>query len=224
MSLKAIHEIKPGMDINADQRSQLSYHQPILEDIKLNESLDPRNLIMVTLSYASNIQHDFNKKNICNLDINIQIKNLSLHNIYELVALVKNTRANELDKTYMWLGCNKKFLKLNTSQTKCVRFKLGFMCNGVFEIGKISNDNLLKMNLFEATSITSFDDIKDTSDNVSMSNESIISNAMNGSPAISNLQTQIESTAISIYLKNNLNNKYELFKRLNPFTVCVSSC
>ena len=102
--------------------------------------------------------------------------------------------------------------------TKVVKFKLGFLRNGLFEVGSVSNDNILKMNLFEATnSFTSFDNFLDKKVNSSGNNFGSESNTNNG------LHNLIESTAISVYLKNSSTNRYEFFKILNSFTVCVSS-
>jgi hypothetical protein len=117
-----------------------------------------------------------------------------------------------VEKKFLWLGCNKRFLKLKSSQSKRVQFRLGFTANGIFEIGQLSSDAVLKMNLMDATSVTSFDDLIETTQaaNSFLNTSNVSTGTLNESSSI-----------ISIYLKNNASNNYELFKRLNPFTVCV---
>lgn len=119
------------------------------------------------------------------------------------VNLIIN-KSSELEKNYLWIGCNKKYIKLRPSETKVIKFKLGFITNGVFEIGKISDENAVKMRLLDATSLTSFDDLMDAE----------VKNDKIGST---------ESAAISVYLKNDSNQRYELLKRLKPFTVIVDT-
>ena len=113
----------------------------------------------------------------------------------------------------MWLGCNKKIVKLKARQTKQVRFRLSFAANGVFEIGQLSNETIMKMNLMDATSLTSFDDLIDN----------INSSAFNTSNVSNSTAANETSSLISVYLKSNKTSgdNYELFKRLNPFTVCI---
>jgi hypothetical protein len=118
-----------------------------------------------------------------------------------------------MEKKFLWLGCNKRFVKLKSNQSKRVQFRLGFTANGIYEIGQLSSDTVLKMNLMDATSVTSFDDLVDTPNatNSFLNNSNVSTNTLNETSSI-----------ISIYMKNNASNNYELYKRLNPFTVCVS--
>lgn len=108
----------------------------------------------------------------------------------------------------MWLGCNKKYIKLKASQSKEINFKLGFISNGVYEIGKLSNESQVKMNILDATSVTSFDDLMDSD---------IKSELISKSQHLVN----DSSAAIFVYLKNNATNRYEFFKRLNQFTIII---
>lgn len=180
--------------------------------------LDPKEVVLITLNSKPNIIHNFTKGNICVSNVLINLTNLSIHRDFEIILIVKNSKSNEIENSYLWLGCTQKHVRLKSKQTKVVKFKLGFLRNGLFEVGSVSNDNILKMNLFEATnSFTSFDNFLDKKVNSSGNNFGSESNTNNG------LHNLIESTAISVYLKNSSTNRYEFFKILNSFTVCVSS-
>ena len=170
---------------------------------------DPKDMIMVTVNVKSHITHDFTLNDICYLSVSLHLTNLSSQSDFELVLIVKNTKAAEVDKNYLWLGCTQKYVNLKSNHTKIVKFKLGFLGNGLYEIGNISNDSMLKMNLFEATT------------NLPSDNSSDKLNSLNATSNSNNLETLMESTAISVYLKNSKSTTYELFKILNSFTVCV---
>lgn len=112
----------------------------------------------------------------------------------------------------MWLGCNKKFIQLRSNASQTVKFKLGFASNGVYEIGRLSVESQVRLNILDSTSVTSFDDIMDSE----LKNEL----------ALKSNQHQLlndSSGAIFVYLKNVTTGRYELFKRLNQFTVIVKS-
>lgn len=115
------------------------------------------------------------------------------------------------DRNYLWLGCNKKFLKLNSNQCKSVRFRLGVASNGIYDVGKLSAETQLRLNILDSTSVTSFDDLIDTE----VKNELWLK---------TNQQLANDSAgALLIYVKNSTSGRYELFRRLGQFTVVVSS-
>ncbi len=145
-----------------------------------------------------------------------------------LKKILKKKRNFEIEKNYLWLGCHKKCIKLTKNQSKTINFKLGFYSNGVFDIGRMANDSLLKANLFEAScnlnateshSISLDEYLNDINDNPSVGLHNSHQSAANPNigPA-----SQADCATINIFIKNNSNNKYELFKRLNPFTIVVS--
>ncbi len=114
------------------------------------------------------------------------------------------------------MGSNKKYLKLKPSQSKTVKFKLGFISNGIYEIGKVQHDTLLKMNLLDAANLTNTTTSSLLDDYLNDEIDNDLDTTLNGANG------QLEMSAFTIYLKNNKKNKYELFKRLNPFTISVS--
>ena len=121
-----------------------------------------------------------------------------------------------MEKSYLWIGCNKKYVHLKASQKRRVRFKLAFVANGVFEIGGAlasSSEHTLKMSLLEATGGVA----------TSASQPRVYSaNDLNSIGSSSS-----ESSGISVFLKKKspaptASNRYELFKRISPFSVCVN--
>jgi hypothetical protein len=125
-----------------------------------------------------------------------------------------------MEKKFLWLGCNKRFVTLRSSQSKRVRFRLGFTSTGVFEVGQLSSETVMKMNLMDATSVTSFDDLIETSAAAAAAGGASPNGALNNSNV--SASTLNETTSIiSVYLRNKANENYELLKRLNPFTVCL---
>ena len=113
------------------------------------------------------------------------------------------------NRNYLWLGCNKKFVKLRSNQSKEVRFKLGFALNGVYDIGKLSIESQIRLNILDSTSVTSFDELMDNdakSELLLKSNQQLANDTSGG---------------ILVYLKNTRTNRYELFKRLTQFTVVI---
>jgi len=128
----------------------------------------------------------------------------------------------------MWLGCHKKYTKLKSNSSKKVHFKLGFQAAGTYEIGRVASETLLKSTLFEAScnlnlaasSTISLDDYMNDlpADSVSLGANSL--NPATGSTT--NVHNQSDTAIISVFLKNRTSGRYELFKRLNPFTVTIS--
>lgn len=119
------------------------------------------------------------------------------------------------DSKFLWLGSNKKILTLKAKQSRRVQLKLGFTASGIYEIGQLSNEAIVKMNLQDATSVTSFDDIID---DLNLSAAA----ALNTSTASSNPTATTTDSVVSIYFKNHVNESYELLKLLSPFTVCIT--
>lgn len=113
------------------------------------------------------------------------------------------------DRNYLWLGCNKKFVRLRANQSRTMRFKLGFAHNGVYDVGKLSVESQIRLNILDSTSVTSFDDLMESD----VKSELLIKN---------NQQLANDSSgAILVYMKNPNTHKYEFFKRLSQFTVIV---
>jgi hypothetical protein len=213
--------LNSNMASTSTPQLKLIYRQPIqdgFESPASNYKSDPKDVILITLNSKYNIVHDFTKSNICFLNVMVNLTNLSINNEFDIIIIVKNSKTNDIEKKYLWLGCTQKHVRLKTKQSKLVKFKLGFLRNGFYEIGNVSTENILKMNLFEATnSLTRFDNLLGKIEN---------SSYKNGDDSINNdtiFQNLMESTAISVYLKNSSTNRYEFFKILNSFTVCVSS-
>ncbi len=77
------------------------------------------------------------------------------------------------------------------------------------------NDTLLQMNLLEAANLTNTTASSLLDDYINDEIDYDLDTTLNGA------NNQLEMSAVSIYLKNNKKNKYELFKRLNPFTISV---
>lgn len=133
----------------------------------------------------------------------------------------------EREKSFLWLGCHKKYTKLKPNSSRKVQFKLGFLASGTYEIGRIASETLLKANLFEAScnvnlasaSTISLDDYMNDlpADSISLG-----SNSLNPSSAPVNVHKQSDTAIVSVFMKNQSNGRYELFKRLNPFTVIIS--
>ena len=204
---------------NQVQPLKLIYRQPSQEHLEqpiaFTNKLHPKDIVMINLNTKSSLVHDFTINSICRSSVIIKLANLSIHEDFELIVIVKNSKNKELENNFLWLGCTQKHVRLKSKQSKLVKFKLGFMRNGLYEIGNISNDNVLKMNLFEATnSLTSFENLVENK----IDHPMMTSNQSNHS-----LPTLVESTAISVYLKNSSTNRYEFFKILNSFIVSVSS-
>jgi len=177
---------------------------------KLNEST-----LLIEVKYQTNKQHDFRARKICAVDVELVLTNTSDDTESELILLAKNQYNNskqELRKNYLWIGSNKKFLKLNSNQSKVVKFKLALIANGVYEIGKIKDDTLIKLNLLEASKVLNNETkeaLKDINYNkIEEENENIL--------------RQIELATISIFKRKKDEQTYELFKRLSPFTIKVN--
>jgi hypothetical protein len=216
---RSLHE--PQLTSNK-QPLRLCYRELSLNPIEAQakSSLDPKDIIMINLTTKSNhIKHDFSKSDVCVVQVLINLSNLSLHHSFEMVLTAKNS-SHHFDKKYLWLGCTQKYVKLKAKDSRQVKFKLGFLTNGFYEIGQVSNDNILKMNLFEATnSLTSFDNLignQTKTTTTTTTNTNVDKDGVNNS-----LQNLMESTAISVYLKNKTSKRFEFFKCLNSFTVSV---
>ena len=101
---------------------------------------------------------------------------------------------------------------------------MGFCGQGMFEIGRVASDSLLKANIFEASCSTSA-----APANNSMSLEDYLNDNVSAGNASMTQQNfysaanQMDSATINLFLRNTSTNRYELFKRLNPFTVRVSN-
>lgn len=102
-------------------------------------------------------------------------------------------------------------MKLRPNELRTVRFKLGFAWNGVYDIGRMSMESQIRLNILDSTSVTSFDDLMD----IDIKNEMLLKN---------NQQLANDSAgAILVYMKSASSGRYELFKRLSHFTVVVKN-
>jgi hypothetical protein len=153
---------------------------------------------------SSRIEHDFAKSAICLGEVLIDLSNLSPVDSFDIVLTVKNSPDHHhldhhhLDKSYVWLGCTQKHVIMRPrDRHRQVKFKIGFLSNGFYQIGggQVSNDSVFKrVNLLET-------------------NLNLLDN--------NSLQNLMESTAISVYLKSDKSNRFEFFKCLNSFTISV---
>jgi len=198
---------------------------PILDlSLSSGDANNINNLLLVVSQCKSSIKCNFKQKNLCSCNVSIELKNLSSNVSFDLILIAKNPRSFEIEKSYLWLGCTKRYVNLNKNESKIVKFKLGFCGQGMFEIGRVASDSLLKANIFEASCSTSAapannsisleDYLNDklSVDNASMTQQNYYSTA-----------NQMDSATINFFLKNTFTNRHELFKRLNPFTVQVST-
>ena len=141
-----------------------------------------------------------------------------------------------MDRNYLWLGCSKKFVDLEPSECKSVSLQLAFFSAGIHEIGKQLQDSIgafagatgvvgLKtpnslLDTMSNLSTLSLGDESDenTNDNASMTTVNSLSVAGAG---IGPGGGQHDSAAVSVFVKNEMTGRYELYKRLDSFTVRV---
>lgn len=151
---------------------------------------------------------------------------------FKCLQIKYRKKTNELDKGYVWLGCNKRYVHLESNETKEIKFKLGFFTKGVYEIGDQSNKSSIgdfKLNLFDSTAsslnINTNNNVTIVLDELTDSCASVIdtNNSINN-PILSNTNIQSpdsKSGCVCIFNKNMSTNRYELFKCLNAFTVTI---
>ncbi len=138
-----------------------------------------------------------------------------------------------MEKSFLWLGCNKKHIKLKSNSSRLVKFKLGFFSPGTFEIGRLTVETQLTTNLYEACNLNSAGHIpisldeylnENSSNSAPVINDNISIGSLNN-PSIgagSAVVSQSDSAVVSMFVKNQVSGKYELFKRVQPFTVTIS--
>ncbi len=171
--------------------------------------------LLVEIKYQTNKQHNFKVRKICSVDIDLFLTNTSGDSESELILLARNqynSSKQESLKNYLWIGANKKFVKLNPNQSKVVKFRLAIMANGVYEIGKIKDDTLIKLSLLDASKVLS----NEAKEAIGDLNYNKIEEENQ------NIMRQLETASISIFKKKKDEQNYEFFKRLNPFTIRIN--
>jgi hypothetical protein len=134
----------------------------------------------------------------------------------------------------MWLGIVKKYLKLRSNELKRVKFNLGVLSNGVYEVGNPSDSLQQRTNLFDTNSsifsggaagVSGDEYYLDESDTASISNKlntSFHSNNYNSENSDGvGTSTAGSGGGIYLYAKNAQSGRYELVRRLNPISMCV---
>lgn len=109
-------------------------------------------------------------------------------------------------------------MRVAATESKLVRFKLGFSAHGVYDVGRVSSDAQIRLNILDSTSMTtSFDDLMDSTTTDLKSNASSSELWLKNNQQLAN----DSSGAILVYVKSATSGRYELFKRLTQFTVIV---
>jgi len=137
----------------------------------------------------------------------------------------------------LWLGCTKKHVRLKSNSSQLVKFRLGFFSPGTHEIGRQTAESQIATNIFEASSACNLNSAAHIpisldeylNENLSTNTQTINDNTSIGSMKnIYSIGTssvalnQADSSMVSLFVKNKASSKYELFKRLQPFTVTIS--
>jgi hypothetical protein len=212
--------------LNNSSENPISYGLTRLNVLSETEtSVDKRTLnslnelnqstLLVEIKYQTNKQHNFKVRKICSVDIDLFLTNTSGDSESELILLARNqynSSKQESLKNYLWIGANKKFVKLNPNQSKVVKFRLAIMANGVYEIGKIKDDTLIKLSLLDASKVLS----NEAKEAIGDLNYNKIEEENQ------NIMRQLETASISIFKKKKDEQNYEFFKRLNPFTIRIN--
>ena len=111
----------------------------------------------------------------------------------------------DAQKSYLWIGCNKKFLRIKPGQVKSVKFRLAVFSSGVYEIGAVESKSTVMEN----------------ASNTSLNNVSI--DELDGDSSSLSLGNNFGESysGVLVFSKSASSGRYELFKRLNSFALCV---
>jgi hypothetical protein len=109
---------------------------------------------------------------------------------------------------------------VKSNEKQNVKFQLGFYKNGIYEVGRVADDLLLKMNLLEATMSSPPQSSNLSSNSSSLSNPIYYDDNKDDFIFKESNDSQMEGGTVFIYLKDQ-NGKYEYFKKLNVFTVSI---